>query len=100
MFFGKHEIFYIYIAIFFCLSIMSKHSYCQLMLEQKSKTNSNQITDAFLMRVLSFLELKLKNSLFDEGDMLVLIHLGRIINEKFKYLNVDYRPDFWYLRQG
>ena len=100
MFLRKNDVAYIYIAIYFCLSIMPKHSYGQLMLEQKSKTNSNHLTDAFLMKVLSILELKLEKSLFDESDMLVLAHLGRIINEKFKYLNVDRRPDFWYSRQG
>jgi len=61
---------------------------------------SSQMSHEFIMKVLSLLELRLETSIFKESDMLVLAYLDKIIKDKIKYLDVDRRPDFWYLRQG
>ena len=53
-----------------------------------------------ILSILNELQYRLDKNILKENDLYVLAYLIKIIDERKKYLGVDERPDYWYLRQG
>ena len=57
-------------------------------------------SDTIILNILNELEYRLEKNILKENDLYVLAYLIKIIDGRRKYLGVDERPDYWYLRQG